>query len=179
MDDTITDLVPVWVDTINYNFGTNVKHSDITEWDIASFFTDLKEIDVFGVLDDEELWKSVMPKPYAPEMLQCLIQDGHKIKIVTASSYKTVEPKAEHVLFKYFPFLTWDDVIITSEKQMIHGNFLIDDYPENLIGGDYYGILMDAPHNRNFDGKPHKITRVRDWHEIYRVITSYLTWCVA
>ena len=80
-----------------------------------------------------------------------LIADGHTVLIVTTSNYQTLAAKMEQVLFHYFPFLTWNDVIITAHKQLIKGDVLVDDGIHNLEGGDYFKILMTAPHNRNYD----------------------------
>ena len=49
-------------------------------------------------------------------------------------------------------------------------HILIDDGPHNIVG-DYYGLLMEAAHNRNWDESKHeKVTRVRSWKEIYEKV---------
>ena len=78
----------------------------------------------------------------------------------------------ERVLFRYFPYLKWENVIIASRKQMIRGDILIDDGVHNLVGGDYIRILMNAPHNSDFDEKAYGMTRVYGWEEIYAMITE-------
>ena len=75
------------------------------------------------------------------------------------------------LLLKYFPFLTWHQVIITSKKQLIRGDVLIDDGVHNLEGGPYVKILMTAPHNRNYDAEANGMIRVSDWGEIETVIS--------
>ena len=45
--------------------------------------------------------------------------------LVFVSDY--IFEKMDDLLFKYFPFLDWDHVIVTSKKQMIRGDVLIDD----------------------------------------------------
>ena len=96
-----------------------------------------------------------------------MIEDGHDVLIVTASTYVTIRAKAEKVLFKYFPFLTWDDVIVTSRKQLINGDVLIDDGVHNHYGGSYRKILMDAIHNRGIDASVLGSVRVMNWDEAY------------
>lgn len=99
------------------------------------------------------MWKRVTPLPGAVEYLKRLIDDGHKVVIVTASHQNTVAMKLNNVLFRYFPYLTTSDVIITSQKQLVCGDVMIDDAPHNLVGGNYYGILVTAPHNRAYDAE--------------------------
>ena len=114
---------------------------------------------------------AVKPLPGAVEYLKRLQDDGHDIYIVTTSNYLSLKGKMENLLFKYFPFIKWDHVIITSNKQMIRGDVLIDDGVHNLEGGDYFKILMTAPHNRNYDAAANKMIRVDSWENIYRVIS--------
>ena len=111
------------------------------------------------------------PKEGAPEYIKRLMDDGHKVFVVTTSGYKTIVPKMEHVLFKYFPFLGWDNVIITSEKSRVHGDVLIDDGVHNLETGLYEKLLMDAPHNRLFDEKKIGAIRVMNWEQVYDTVT--------
>ena len=61
-------------------------------------------------------------------------------------------------------------MIVTNKKQLVRGDVLIDDGVHNLIGGEYYKILVDAPYNRAFDAESHGIRRVRGWDEIIAII---------
>lgn len=97
----------------------------------------------------------------------------HRVYIVTSSFYETLAVKMTDVLFRYFHFLKWEDVIITSHKQLIHGDVLVDDGVHNLEGGDYLKILMDAPHNRSYDAEQGGMHRVTGWDEAYDIITQY------
>lgn len=170
MDDTIEHLLISWVDYINKRYGTTVKYEDVTEWDLRVAFPELTDKQLHGLLEEEEFWKTVKPMDRASETVQWMLDQGHEVYIVTASAYRTIQPKMEHVLFKYFPFLTWDNVIITTHKQMIRGDVLIDDAPHNLIGGKYVKVLMNAPHNQSFDAEANGMCRVKSWSEVQSVI---------
>lgn len=90
--------------------------------------------------------------------------------VCTNTNYKTLKDKMDKVLFKYFDFLSWNDVIVTTNKQMVDADFLIDDGVHNLLGGKYKGILMDAPHNRKFNEREYNIFRAKNWQEVYAYI---------
>ena len=94
---------------------------------------------------------------------------------MTATPYESILEKMSEVLFRYFPFLSWDQVIITSRKQLIRGDVLIDDGIHNLEGGQYKKVLMTAPHNISFDAEAHGMIRVRNWKEIEQVIDQLST----
>lgn len=172
MDDTIEDLLGAWLTYLNQKHGTNVGKDDITQWDISAAFPSLSKQQVYEPILLNDFWKTVKPKDGAYDALEKMLADGHSIYIVTASNHETLHTKMECVLFRYFPFLSWNNVIVTSNKQMIKGDILIDDGVHNLIGGEYVGILMDAPHNKNFPNDEFGITRVYNWEDAYGVVTK-------
>ncbi len=170
MDDTIEALLDAWLDKINKKYGRSVSRDDIVSWDTTSAFPGLTKDEVYGILLDNEFWKDVKPIPGAAEALEHFISEGHSVYIVTATHYSSLRGKMEYLLFKYFPFIPWDNVIITSRKQMIKGDVLIDDGVHNLIGGDFKKILVDAPYNRDFDAEANGMIRVYNWTEIRKII---------
>lgn len=172
MDDTIESLLDAWVKRLNQLFGTEVEPEEVAEWDISKSFPTLTKEQVFSPLLCDDFWYSVIPIAGASDALQQLIADGHRVLIVTTSAYQTLRTKMEIVLFGYFPFLSWNDVIITSHKQLVKGDVLIDDGVHNLEGGEYFKVLMEAPHNRGYNAEANNMVRVRNWKEAYSVITN-------
>lgn len=170
MDDTIEYLLKGWVDWLNAKHGTDVDWTSIRTWDMTKAFPTLNKMQVYEPLYVDDFWDWVKPIPYATEMIHQLIVDGHKVFIVTASTYETLAAKMDKVLFRYFPYLTFDNVIVTSNKQLLNGDVLIDDGIHNLVGGSYAKLIMDAPHNRGFDEKAYDMRRVHSWEEIYPLI---------
>lgn len=175
MDDTIENLSEAWINYLNNRYGTNVRPKDICEWSIEKVFPELSPDDVYSALREEALWETVKPLPGAVKYLKKLIDDGNRVIIVTASHPDTVSVKMNRVLFKYFPFISYEDVIISSKKQLIQGDFLIDDAPHNM-GGSYKGLLFTANHNKNVSDDElvdMNAVRVDNWKEVYELIHSY------
>lgn len=172
IDDTIEDLLGAWCDWLNKKYGTSFNKNDITEWDLSIKFAPLTREQIFSPLRLGEFWKTVQQKPNALHILCNLISDGHDVYFVTATDYTTIYPKYEYMIKRLFPFITWDNIIIANNKQMIHGDIIIDDGLHNLLGDNdnKVKLLMDAPHNRGFDESVFGIQRVRSWMEIYEVI---------
>lgn len=173
MDDTLENLCETWVEYLNERHGTNIHIDDVKEWDMTKAFPTLSKTELFAPLYEEELWKRVKPLPDSVEYVKRLLDDGHKVIVVTASHQDTVAYKLNNVLFKYFPYLTNRDVIVASQKQLIYGDILIDDAPHNLEGGNYYGILVTAPHNQAYDAEAHGFVRANTWKEIYSIVCEY------
>ena len=173
MDDTLENLSKEWIASLNEVHGTSVCSDDVREWNMTKAFPTVEKSQVFAPLFDENMWKKVVPLPGAVEYLKRLIDDGHKVVIVTASHQDTVAMKLNNVLFRYFPYLSTHDVIVTSQKQLICGDVMIDDAPHNLEGGNYYGILVTASHNRTYDATANGFVRADTWEEIYNIVCDY------
>ena len=173
LDDTMTHLCRAWCKWLNRRYGTNVTESDIGGWDVSNYFPSLNEAQVFEPLHTDSFWREVEPAEDAPLYVKRLIDDGFDVYICTASLFDTIKAKFEYVLGRYFPFISWDMVIVAKNKQLINGDILIDDGIHNLEGGAYEKILMSAPHNRNYDAESHGMTRVKSWREAYNAVHHY------
>ena len=170
MDDTIEQLLKAWIARGNEKFGRNVQLEDVTDWNVAFPFPGIPKQEVYDLTYEPGFWSSIEPMPGAAEALKHLMDEGHEVYIVTSAEIEHVEEKMKGLLFRYFPFLSWEQVIITSKKQMIRGDVLIDDGPHNLEGGEYAKILLDAPYNRSYNAEANEMIRVYSWEEIERAV---------
>lgn len=172
IDDTSNDLCERWCKYLNNKYGTKVKYTDMIEWDVTKVFPTLTKKQVYGPLYLQSFWATVGPRPYARRYIKKLVDEGYNVYFCTATDYRNVKAKYETLIKKYFPFMSWDKVIVTSNKQMLKADFLVDDGVHNLENGDYYKILMSAPHNLSYNAKKNNMYRVDDWKETYELITS-------
>ncbi len=172
MDDTIENLTEAWVAYANRRFGTSVQAEKITTWNPSEAFPPDCRQAMYELLLEDALYENVRPLPGAVEGVRRLLEDGHTVYIVTNTQYKVAAVKMDGVLFRYFPYLTWKNVIFASDKAMIRGDILVDDGPQNLEHGAYEKILFTAPHNRAYDAAAHGMYRANDWEEAYALITS-------
>lgn len=170
MDDTIENLLPAWAERLNNKYGTSVQGDDITDWDVHRFFPSLTKDEVYSPLYEDKFWETVQPKTDAIHYLSQLNNLGFKLYICTNSNYQTIRCKLEYIIDRYFPFISWWNVITICNKQLINADILVDDGIHNLIGGSYKKILMTASHNKDFDADSNGIIRVNDWHEAFDAI---------
>ena len=167
-DDTIENLCETWIGYLNRKYGTNVNVEDIVDWNIAKFFPSLTKEMVFEPTFNKEFWKHILPIDGCYNVLE-QVNNRHRLYIVTATNYQTCDTKIERIL-NLFPFLQWSQFIIAAKKQLVYGDYLIDDGVHNFEGGHYKGILFDRPHNRLFDDKTAGLTRVHTWDEIGNIL---------
>lgn len=175
MDDTLEHLMLAWMDAANKKFNRNVKMEDFTVWDVSAPYEGISHDEVYDIPLHDEFWSTVTPFEHADKVLKKWIDMGHDIYIVTATAYESVKGKMDNCLFKYFPFLTWDKVILTCNKLLIKGDILIDDGIHNLEDNPIdKKILMTLNYNIPYDAEAHGMTRVHDWYEIEKIVDEYM-----
>ena len=172
IDDVMNNLCEEWCNWLNEKYGCNVTYQQVTEWDMSKFFPQLAKDQVYEPLHNAALWDRLKPKPGAVEYIKRLIDDGHKVFLCTSTDYRNVQAKFERVIQRYFPYIRWSQVIVTSCKQMINADILIDDGVHNLEGGDYIKILMTAPHNKKYDEEANEMLRADNWEDAYNHIVK-------
>ena len=172
MDDTIEQLLKALVKRANERFHRNATLDDVTDWSIVCAYPGIEKQQILDFMREPDFWEDVEPVPGAAEALKHFMDEGHEVYIVTATESEHVAGKMERVLFRYFPFLSWKQVIVTSRKQMIRGDVLIDDGIHNLEGGAYRKILYTAPYNRDYDAKGNGMIRVHNWDEAEQAIAA-------
>ena len=170
MDDVLDNLLEVWINELNSLYGTSVKPEQITGWDLTQYFPEISKKSLTMPLFRDYFWEMIRPQRNAIEITKKLQADGHELYVVTASYPESISAKLHRFFFRYFPHITYDHVIVTSKKQMIRGDVLIDDAVHNLVGGKYRGILFKAPHNESFDAEHNGLIRANDWNDIYTII---------
>ena len=173
LDDTMTHLTRAWCQWLNKAYGTNVSEDDILSWNIADYFPQLTEDQVFEPVHTDEFWLCVEPMVDAAKYIELLMTEGFEVYICTASFFDTIKSKFEYILKRYFPFILPKQVIVTKNKKIVNGDILVDDGVHNLEGGAYRKILMSASHNKNYDAESNGMTRVNAWEEAYNAVHIY------
>lgn len=174
LDDVLWDLVGNWVHMLNICHNTSVKSEDVTDWEIARFFPGVTSEELFRPLYLPFFWEQTQPIPDALDTIKRLQDDGHTVRVVTATHPNTVPHKVKWFLDK-FPVFKWEDIVIASDKSLIRGDVLIDDGTHNLEAATQSIdnlLLFDRPHNRAYNAEDHGMTRVKTWDEIYKRIST-------
>lgn len=54
-DDVIENLIDCWISAINQRYGTTVKPSEVTDWDVSLFFPTLTKEQVFDPIKEKDI----------------------------------------------------------------------------------------------------------------------------
>lgn len=172
MDDVLVDLLKTWVTLLNIRYNKNVKIEDIKEWDMKKSYPDLTDKELYGILNEEELWKSVTPKKNSQQFLEKIKNSGYKVFVCTATHYKNISTKITECLLKYYPWITYKDIIMCHNKSMVMCDYIVDDYHENIKDSKAIRFLIDAPYNQDAVKGVHYDFRVPSMKEVYKIITK-------
>ena len=88
-DDVAETLLEGWVKTLNERYGTTTSVEDVTDWDVSKAFPTLTKQQIYGVLQEDEVWAKLTPMPGAQEYLKRLHDEGHELYMVTATDYRS------------------------------------------------------------------------------------------
>lgn len=184
-DDVLNDLSKRWVQELNRRYDMRVRWEDVTAYDLRKSFPGLSDYQLYEPYLDGTLYLDINPVREAQTLINDL-SDEHDLLIVTSnllgveavplyeylwngSPTRTIDYLLQFI-GQYYPQIDHQNVIVTCRKDLIDGDVLIDDNPDNLFRFRGVRILIDKPYNRDLDTVRHNIRRVYHYNDIPRVI---------
>jgi 5'(3')-deoxyribonucleotidase len=154
IDGVLRNILPTMCDLYNNAFKTSLQPSDIVDYNVSDAFPFIEydlgmtAVDYFFNINGKEVFRYSKPYDGAIEGINKLHNLGYKITIV--SSQATVNNKIDTLLWLRDNDVYYDDICFTSDKDIVKGDYMIDDYPKNLfnITGNCQCVLIDAPYNK-------------------------------
>ena len=174
IDDTLTNFGYILLKWNNKIFHTNYKYEDVTTWD---FVTKAFGKDCWQALEYTTFWDEIKPLPNAVEVLENFVKQGHKVYLVTASSFNTTLSYKINKVLSWFDntLINENNVIIAQNKNMIEGDILIDDAIHNLQSFDGCKICYACPWNTDWCyEKGNGSLRFNNWKEIEKTINDLI-----
>lgn len=166
IDGVCNNLVEEWIRYLNLKYSLDVKYTDIEEYYMRKYFPSLTEAEFYEPLFLDELWTQLIPTENSAKYLKKLIDDGHEVKLITATDVANMQVKVNWVLIHY-PFFNKNNIWLVHDKQWINSDILLDDCIDNLLNGNYTGVCYSQPWNQEYSG-----LRVNSWKEFYNLIKS-------
>lgn len=164
IDNVVYNTTQVILDIHYENTGERLNINDIQSYDISEYVSDKYKKDFYKIFLDKRVLKRVQLLPDCVETIKQLHDMGYEIYFVTAADIANIHKKYRF-LCRTFPFIDVRKRLITTQKkQMIKVDVLIDDCAENLIGGEYFGVLFNYPWNQYLSSI--NSVRVNGWNEV-------------
>lgn len=185
-DGVLTDLYG-----FNYEIGTKVLGRQLINpsgYNLREMFGVKKSWELlFGLKYFFQYSKKWPPREKAPEMIQQLKKNGHRLYEITARKFVTMKNPlgwySKRLLMRWYKEhgMLFDKIILCSEhgapEEKLKGcretacQIMIEDKPdvaEHLAASGIQILLFDAPYNQQVKGE--NITRVFGWEEAYEII---------
>ena len=121
-DCVLNNLMDKVLEVHNAQSGKNIQMSDLTAY---NFYDCLQKEDADGMMKlfkNKAMWDSLTPIQGAREGLQKLLDDNHKLYIVTATSTENWPWKISWFK-KYFPFFNTDNIVRMKDKSFVSSRF--------------------------------------------------------
>ena len=173
LDCILNNLVDKVLEIYNAQSGKDIQMSELTSYD---FYDCLNKKDADGIVKlfkSKAMWDSLTPIKGAKEGLQKLINDNHRVYIVTATAPETLSWKITW-LKKYFPFFNTENVICMVDKSLFKCQIMIEDCYDQLIKNKLcHKICLDYPWNRDeIKDIVYDVHRCTNWKEILEAVNK-------
>ena len=179
IDGVAADLHAQWVRWYNRTTGSERTTGDIHGWYVHEYLG-MTDRSVYEYLDDPSIYDTIEPvRGFVPAITK-LRNDGHRIVFVTSSCIAQNGRKLrwlmKHGAIAMTGAKSSPDYIEASDKSLIKGDIMIDDYGKNLAGFDGHRILFSHPHNEDVNEwlKPGEFHRVWGWQDCVDEIRRYV-----
>ena len=161
VDWVLAKLTEKWVKYYNTIFGDNLKIEDIKSWNILDYVKSEARDFMLNILNIHKFYRDLDVVDNSQRVLEKLSRD-YEIIIVTDPFTRMSFKSKYDWLGEHFPFIPARNYVFTGNKSIINADFLIDDGVHNLENFNGYGLLYDAPYNKNED----RFYKVKNWQDI-------------
>lgn len=175
MDGVIADWGHAYGESLD-RFGEEAanipRHADQRSFNLNEGRTDRERELIASVMVEEGFYSRLRPIPGARAALKVMAKAGHDVRICTSPwiSNPTCASDKLNWVAKHYGSHWAQRVIITTDKTLVHGDFLIDDKPE--VTGQHTPswthVLFDQPYNQHVKGKP----RIHMWRDPAAIIAG-------
>lgn len=175
VDDTVADLVPVWVNEFlrQYPECSDPRTEKWVDWDIAPQVPESHQEEFWRVLGKPELYDLVKPIPGALEGVEKIRSWGMRVVFVTASVNGHAGAKLRWLVNHGFldTLIRNRNYIETFDKSLLRGNLIIDDRPQTcrkfaaVNGGRRSALLYLRPPAIGLEFRENLIAAT-DWENV-------------
>lgn len=170
LDGICCNLMKKWLRVYNRDYNDHLTPEAITDWEWHKFVKPECGKRIYGYLNRPGFFADLEPIEGCVPALDRL-SSVCELVVVTASPKAAVKDKL-HWVERNLTMVPRGNVVVTYRKDLVRGDFMMDDAPKNLRNHPATRIMLDYPYNRDF----HACHRVHSWAEaealIYRLVAA-------
>lgn len=131
--------------------GIPVNVEEVTMYSFRNFEPETRNM-LMGLFEEPGFFDNQVPYPGAVEMVQELVDAGHEVIIASAMVAQAMGTRAAQIL-KFFPMVDPGNIQLGSRKDLLHGDFLLDDSLNHIeTSPAKYPVVFNQPWNRSAQG---------------------------
>ncbi len=161
MDDVIADATGQFINYYEKEFGVRVLRDSLNHHHEGMGFPG--NYDIIKEFPYRESFFLTMTPNDGSQLILEELNKKYNVFIVSAAMEFPQSLKEKLLWLKeHFPFLTWKQIVFCGSKQIVHGDYMIDDLDYNLEGFNGEKFLFTAPHNLHVQ----QFNRLNNWTEV-------------
>ena len=187
IDDVIANLIRSLIIFHNYKYGTRLKKEDFFSCWYREVWGGTKEDEVRKLREffETHYFDEILPTPGSQKAMSYLINEGHKLSVVTGRIYSLTK-KTEEWIEMYFPNvfseiyhtnsygLTGTKIMKSEVCKKQNMDFIIDDDMMHVVDCTNAGVpvvVYDSPWNQG--PLPNGSFRMKSWNELPDLIRQF------
>ena len=161
MDEVIADPMGDMIEWYKKEYGQNVDWDKMLAGSWVKGFPEEHQPLIMQRLMSPGFFRNLPVMEDSIDVLRELNQ-RYEVFIVSAAMEfpNSLKDKLEW-LMEHFPFFTWRQLALTGSKDLVFGDYMIDDHVKNLKGFKGKPYLFTAAHNLEITG----YERINNWKE--------------
>lgn len=177
MDDVICD--GGFLSLVNQFLGSNYQKDDVKSYYIQDLIPKEKYLEWTNFFNSKNVYQYCEMLPNTYEVLEKLSKQ-YEVYVVTSYIFRDNEEYSANnlknkfeYLYKHLPFISPNNYIFTTNKEIINCDIKIDDKLSNLDGIAETKMLFTAYHNKTITKEELNkkgVIRVNSWKEIEKIL---------
>ena len=160
MDEVIADPMGEMIEWYKKEYGTDPDKSKMIGSWVLGFPEEHHQL-IWDRLRAPGFFRDLPVMEDSVEVLKAL-NDQYEVFIVSAAMEFPNSLKDKYDwLMEHFPFFSWKQIALTGSKDLVFGDYMIDDHVKNLKGFKGKPYLYSSQHNLTVTG----YDRINNWKE--------------
>lgn len=171
LDSVVVDLTTPWYAAYNAEYNDDLTVERVTGWDTHKFVKPECGYCIYDYLKAPGFYRHLEMYPGALEGLREMSEFADIVIVTSAMSIPQATVDKMEWVKEYLPFLNYKNIIVTSRKDLVQGDIMVDDAPQNLADTlARHKVVYDQPWNQEV----RDAERVHNWTELVAAVRRYV-----
>lgn len=162
MDDVMADATGQFLTHYQREFGVAIPREALHHQEELRGYPKEHQEAVYRFTFRKDFFRTMQVQPDAQKTVKRLHENFDVFIVSSAMEFPNSLTEKLEWLGEHFSFLHWKQFVFCGQKTIVHGDYMIDDLPHNLLGFGGEKLLFTAPHNMQHQ----EFKRMNNWLEV-------------